>query len=211
MLPKAYVSPAQMRATRDLLRRRTPLMRKRAELLSHVHNTNAQYHLPERGKKIAYKANRAGVAEHFNDPAVHKTIEVDLALITYYDALLKDLELYIVKTAKQHAAHTLYLLQTVPGIGKILRLVLLYAIHQIDAFHAGRISPRTHAWSKAGKNRPANAWGPPAKKSATRPSHGPFPKPLPCACVTILRLRSSWHAWRKNMPRVKRLASWRIN
>ena len=32
MLPKAYVSPAQMRATRDLLRRRTPLMRTRAAL-----------------------------------------------------------------------------------------------------------------------------------------------------------------------------------
>jgi transposase len=32
MLPQAYVSPAEMRATRDLLRRRTPLMRKRAEL-----------------------------------------------------------------------------------------------------------------------------------------------------------------------------------
>src|SRR5262249_38314424 len=32
MLPHAYVSPAERRATRDLLRRRTHLMRKRAEL-----------------------------------------------------------------------------------------------------------------------------------------------------------------------------------
>lgn len=32
MLPQAYVYPAKMRATRDLLRRRTHLMRKRAEL-----------------------------------------------------------------------------------------------------------------------------------------------------------------------------------
>ena len=30
--------------------------------------------------------------------------------------------------------HTLYLLQTVPGIGKILSLVLLYEIHHIDRF-----------------------------------------------------------------------------
>src|SRR5262249_44516895 len=63
-----------------------------------------------------------------------KTIEVDLALITYYDQLLRDVELTIVKTAKHHDAHTLYLLQTVPGIGKILSLVLLYEIHQIDRF-----------------------------------------------------------------------------
>jgi transposase len=134
MLPKAYVYPAQMRATRDLLRRRTHLMRKRSELLSHVQNTNSQYNLPEIGKKIAYKANREGVAERFSDPAVQKTIGVDLALITHYDELLKDLELYILKTAKHHDANTLYLLHTVPGIGKILSLVLLYEIHQIDRF-----------------------------------------------------------------------------
>ena len=70
MLPKAYVYPAEMRATRDLLRRRTHLMRKRAELLAHVQKTNSQYNLPEIGKKIAYKANQEGVAERFDDPAV---------------------------------------------------------------------------------------------------------------------------------------------
>src|SRR5262252_7053478 len=134
LLPKAYVYPAEMRATRDLLRRRTHLMRKRSELLSQVQNTNSQYNLPAIGKKIAYKANRDGVAERFADPAVQKSIEVDLALITYYDELLRDVELSILKTAKHHDAHTLYLLQTVPGIGKILSLVLLYEIHQIDRF-----------------------------------------------------------------------------
>jgi len=134
MLPQAYVYPAEMRATRDLLRRRTHLMRKRAELLAHVHNTNSQYNLPEIGKKIAYKANREGVAERFTDPAVQKSIEVDLALITYYDQLLGDLELAISKAAKHHDANTLYLLQTVPGIGKLLSLVLLYEIHDIDRF-----------------------------------------------------------------------------
>jgi transposase len=123
-----------MRATRDLLRRRTPLRRNRSALLSHVHNTNSPYNLPEIGKKIAYKANREGVAERFNDPAVQKTIEVDLALITYYDELLRDLELAILQTANQHDAHTLYVLQTVPGIGKILSLVLRYEIHDIGRF-----------------------------------------------------------------------------
>src|ERR671922_1283894 len=58
MLPQAYVYPAQMRATRDLLRRRMPLLRKRAERLAHIHNTKSQYNLPDIGKKLAYKANR---------------------------------------------------------------------------------------------------------------------------------------------------------
>src|SRR5262247_1689802 len=129
-----------MRATRDLLRRRMHLMRKRAELLTHIQQTNWQYNLPEIGKKIAYKANRAGVAERFPEPAVQKSIEVDLALIDYYDQLLRDLELTIVQTAKQHDAHTLYLLQTVPGIGKILSLVLLYEMHDIARFRCSPVS-----------------------------------------------------------------------
>jgi transposase len=58
----------------------------------------------------------------------------DLALLGSYDPLLNDLEWHIVKAAKQHDANTLYLLQTVPGIGKILSLVLLYEIHAIQRF-----------------------------------------------------------------------------
>jgi transposase len=134
MLPQAYVYPADMRATRDLLRRRIPLMRQRAELLAHIQNTNSQYNLPEIGKKIAYKAHRAGVAERFPEPAVQKSVEVDLALIDHYDQLLRNVELSILHTAKQHNANTLYLLRTVPGIGEILSLVLLYEIHDIQRF-----------------------------------------------------------------------------
>ena len=134
MLPQAYVYPAAMRATRDLLRRRMHLMRKRAELLAHVQNTNSQYNLPGIGKNIAYKANRDGIAERFPAPAVQKSIEVDLALIGHDDHLLNDVELSIVHTAKQHDPQTLSRLQSVPGIGKILSLVLLYEIHTIDRF-----------------------------------------------------------------------------
>jgi transposase len=110
------------------------LTRKRAELLAHVQNTNSQYNLPEIGKNLAYQANRAGVAERFPTPAVQQSIAVDLALIDVYDRLLTDLELSIVKTAKQHDANTFYRLRSVPGIGKILSLVLLYEIHDIRRF-----------------------------------------------------------------------------
>jgi transposase len=134
MLPQAYVYPAAMRATRDLLRRRMHLMRKRAELLAHIQHTNSQYNLPEIGKKLAYKANRAGVAERFLDPAVQKSIEVDLALIDTYARVLTTLELDLVHTAKTHDAQTFYRLRSIPGVGKILALVLLYEIHDIHRF-----------------------------------------------------------------------------
>jgi transposase len=102
--------------------------------LAHSQNTNSQYNLPEMGKKIASKANRDGIAERFPEPAVQKRIAVDLALIGHYDQLLRDVEFCVLKTAKQHDANTLYLLRTVPGIGEILSLVLLYEIHDIQRF-----------------------------------------------------------------------------
>jgi len=134
MFPQAYVYPADMRSTRDLLRRRMHLMRERANLLAHVQNTNSQYNLPQIGKKIAYKANRAGVAERFVDPAVQQSVAVDLDLIGYLDTTLNELELSITKLAKVHDGQVFYLLRSVPGIGKLLALVILYEIHDIHRF-----------------------------------------------------------------------------
>jgi transposase len=134
MLPMAYVYPPQMRATRDLLRRRIYLMRKRAELLVHIQNTNSQYNLPEFGKRISQKKNREGVAERFSDSSVQKSIELDLQLIDSYDQLLADVELHILRAAREHDGKALIRLRSVPGIGQILALVILYEIHDVNRF-----------------------------------------------------------------------------
>lgn len=134
LFPMAYVYPRKMRATRDLLRRRMYLMRKRAELNVHVTNTNAQYNLPPIEKKITYKRNRDGVAERFADPAVAKSIGVDLELMGFYDQLLNDLELDILRAAKEYDADALYRLNTIPGIGKLLSLAILLEVGEISRF-----------------------------------------------------------------------------
>ena len=51
--PQAAVSPAAMRATRDLRQRRRSLPRKRAALLAPIQQTNSQYPLPESGTTLA--------------------------------------------------------------------------------------------------------------------------------------------------------------
>jgi hypothetical protein len=104
------------------------LARKRGALLAHVHKPHSQENLPAIGKNIAYKTNRDGVAERFAAPAVPQRIAVDLALITSYAALRRDVARTIVTTAQHHDAQTLSRLHTVPGIGTILSRVLLYAI-----------------------------------------------------------------------------------
>jgi uncharacterized Zn finger protein len=106
MMPHAYVYPAEMRATRDLLRRRCHLARKRAELLAHLHKTKSQYTLSEIGKRLAHKANREDVADHFPDPSVHKAIESDVSLIDHYDQLLTEVEGYLTRSAKTDDVQT---------------------------------------------------------------------------------------------------------
>jgi transposase len=134
LLPQAYVYPADMRATRDLLRRRIHLVRKRGQLLAHVQNTRAQYNLPAFGRRLAYPGNRDGVRELFTDPSVRKSIDVDLTLVAQYDTLITDLELTIVREAKRHDADAFHRLRSVPGIGKVLALTILYEIHDIMRF-----------------------------------------------------------------------------
>ncbi len=134
MFPLAYVYPAEMRATRDLLRRRCHLVRKRAELLAHSQNTHSQSNLPEIGKKLAYKANREGVEEHFPDPSVRKTLAVAVSLIDHSDKVLKEVERYITRPAKGHDGPPFTRLQSVPGSGPILALVILYEIQDIARF-----------------------------------------------------------------------------
>ena len=134
MFPMAYVYPSGMRSTRDLLRRRMYLMHKRSELIVHIENTNSQYNLAPFSKKLTYKSNRCGVADRFPDPSIRKSVAVDLHLLDFYDRLLSDLELFILKNARMDDPTSLHLLQTIPGVGKILSLVMLYEIHDIDRF-----------------------------------------------------------------------------
>ena len=132
--PVAYTYPAEWRATRDLLRRRMYLNQRCGELVAHIVNTNTQYNLPAFGKKLSRKYNHEGVVERFEDPQVQKSVEVDLAVINSLNETLKKLEWHIEKTAHQHDYHTLYLLRSIPGVGQILALVILYEVHDIKRF-----------------------------------------------------------------------------
>jgi transposase len=133
-LPQAYVYPPEMRATRDLLRRRLFFVRKRGELFAHVRTTCHQYNLPTPAGQLLYRCHRATVPDAFDDPIVRTSVETDLALAGHYDGLIRSLERTILGQAKVHDPLTLDLLRTVPGVGTILALTLLYEIHDISRF-----------------------------------------------------------------------------
>ena len=134
LLPVAYAYPPEMRATRDLMRRRLHFVRQRGALLAHIQITHHQYNVAAPGKRITYRSNREGIGDAFADSSVRQTVAADLALADHYEVVVGDLELAVLRQARIHDPHALALLTSFPGIGKVLALTILYEIHDIARF-----------------------------------------------------------------------------
>jgi len=132
--PLAYVYPKAMRATRDLLRRRTKLVRHGADLKAHVANTTSQYNLPPNRVNLKNVSAREQLRHTFPDTTVQKMIDLDMAVLECYHRELSQTEWYLEQQAKQHQPVYWNLLRTIPGIGRILALTILYEIGDIKRF-----------------------------------------------------------------------------
>lgn len=132
--PLAYVYPPEMRAVRDLMRRRSYLVRIKSEIQAHIKITNYQYNLPTIDKNLVHKSNRQGLEEHFKDPTVRLNVETDIAVMDALHDDINRLNNYILKHARGIKSRVLYKLKTVRGIGDVLALTILYEIQDISRF-----------------------------------------------------------------------------
>jgi len=134
--PLAYVYPKEMRATRDLLRRRTKIVRHGANLKAHVSNTTSQYNLPPNNINLKNVSAREQLRSTFPDLVVQRTIDLDMTILDAYAKELSKVEWFIEQQAKQHNPLHLKLLKTVKGVGRILSLTMLYEIGSIGRFES---------------------------------------------------------------------------
>ena len=134
MFPQAYVYPRDMRSTRDLMRRRIKFARKRSEVLAHLQILRIQNNLPSFEASLKAKCNRARVASQFQDLAVRRSVELDIEALGYYDEMLRCLELDITNITKAENGDTFHKLKTVPGIGRLLAITILYEMHTVERF-----------------------------------------------------------------------------
>ncbi len=108
-------------------------MQKRAELLAHIQNTASQYNLEPVGI-IAKSSNREHLPETFENAAVQISINANLEMINTYDTVITGLERDIIKRTRKHHSTSDALLKTIPGVGRIIALNLLYEIEDINRF-----------------------------------------------------------------------------
>jgi transposase len=65
---------------------------------------------------------------------VQKGAVCDLAVIDCLDEQVAELELFLTRTAKADDVQTYHRLRTIPGVGPVRALILLYEVHDIKRF-----------------------------------------------------------------------------
>ena len=137
--PLAYAYPETMRATSDLLRRRHRFVALRGEGYSHIQNTFAQQaNFDICREEIRQKTTRRTIPQRLDHPDLALSLDCDLDLIDELDTMTYKIEKQVLAQAKHHDRNALAILMSVPGIGEILALTILYEIHTITRFKSAR-------------------------------------------------------------------------
>jgi len=167
-----------MRETRDLLRRRCFFVRQRAQLIRHVQNAASQYQLDAFAKKFDLRRQPRGTRRSpafrrpFGASRRRRRSGVGRRLRR---ADRRNWNRNLTRTAKIDDPQAYHRLTSIPGVGKVLGLVLLYEITTsgVSRLPGGFCRTRDGACSheSAGKKK-----GSPGKKMATRTSSGRSPK-----------------------------------
>ena len=152
--------------------------------------------------------HRQDIAKRFDDPAVAFSIQTDVDLLESYDVVIRKLEKILEQSAKVHDANIFYLLKTIPGVGKIIAMTLLYEIHDIKRFpEVGDFLPYARlvrgSHTSAGKN-----YGSPGRW-ATATSSGPLARSCHCSNAKAPQPKSTSSESKRNKARHEPIRTWR--
>lgn len=132
LLPKGYIYPKEERPIRDLLRRRLMFVRQRTtQLLSLQSMITRQRGLNFSGNEIK-RFDDQFLERIFNDPNLAFLAKQEMATIRHLGQVIKEIEAVV--TEKISLKREFQLLQTVPGIGKILGLTIMLEVGNIRRF-----------------------------------------------------------------------------
>ena len=134
LFPLAYAYPKENRAIRDLLRRRIGMVRKRAQLLSHIKILAHQDNNSLGAVKLLHKIHRKNLPDRFDEKFQRLNCESDLFLIDGYDKAINKVESEIRGAVRIRRPKEMSIISSIPGIGKILTLVILLEIDDINRF-----------------------------------------------------------------------------
>ena len=152
-IPKAYAASKEMRDLRQLLRHRGWMVNQRSKAKNRIHAVLAAYNL------ISPVTDLFGVAGHkYLDEVMEKelrssarqVVEDHLAMIDHLTERIHALGKNISLNEKQD--HILNILKSMPGVGRLIALIILAEIGDISRFHSPKslcswagLTPRVHS------------------------------------------------------------------
>lgn len=132
ILPEGYIYPKEERPVRDLLRKRLQLVQhKTSHILSfkNLVSRNLGFQMPSNDIK---KLTEDDVEEMFKEEHLTLAGQANIATMHFLKGRITDIEKVVLKKAKLRDEYNNLL--TVPGIGKILALTIMFETGQITRF-----------------------------------------------------------------------------
>ena len=138
LLPKAYACPKGFRAHRDFLRRRISLVQKRAGILTYLSSFESQNQLEpnkNRGNRFIGDVDTLLAQQNFSNKAMERNYLMNFRLLKMFNEELQEVDKDLRKyTMDSHFREDFELVKTMPGVGDILGMVLVYETHDIHRF-----------------------------------------------------------------------------
>lgn len=132
ILPEGYIYPKEERPVRDLLRKRLLLVRHRtAHILSFQNLVSRTLGTKMNGNEVE-KLKEEEVEKIFSEKHIVLSGKANIAAIEFLLERIREIEKAVLQVAKLKAEHKKLL--TVPGIGKILALTIMYETGDINRF-----------------------------------------------------------------------------
>ncbi len=135
LIPPSYVYPSERRPMRALLRQRLNYVWERATLMGHLSmNQTAEGCTPAPKGGHNRDVWEERILAQYTDPLHRLAVECDMELIRSYDARIFRIEQTLEKLAKKNSGRDYDVIRSVPGIGRILTLTVLFEIDTISRF-----------------------------------------------------------------------------
>ena len=135
-IPEAYIYPKAKRPIRDLLRKRKQVVRLRANAYGALRRVLLQYGFYGYSQATIKSLTEAQLDQHLEHFATQAGCHLEVQRIRFYSDQIKTLENIILSSVSDDQRFEL--LQTIPGVGKILALTILYESGDIDRFQSAK-------------------------------------------------------------------------
>jgi len=152
-IPKAYAASKEMRDLRQLLRHREWMVNQRSKAKNRIHAVLAAYNLISPATDLFGVAGREYLHEVMEEdlrPSARQVVEDHLAMIDHLTERIHAIEKNISLNERQN--HIVNILKSMPGVGRLIALILLAEIGDISRFHSPKalcswagLTPKVHS------------------------------------------------------------------